>query len=105
MGEQIKILDLAENLIRLSGFVPHEDIKIEFTGLRPGEKLYEELFDKSEKMVLTTHEKLSVAVPSDIPSREALLEHINTLRRIVEDNSVEDLIEEIQTIVPNFRRP
>jgi len=104
MGEQIKILDLAENLIRLSGYVPYEDIKIEFTGLRPGEKLYEELFDESEKMILTPHEKLSVAVPCEGPTNEALSEHINTLYRIVTDNSVEELIAEIQKIVPNFKR-
>lgn len=104
MGEQIKILDLAENLIRLSGFVPYEDIKIEFTGLRPGEKLYEELFDESEVMVPTFHEKLKIAIPNNVPSPDALLRHITALDRIITTSSLDELIPEIQKIVPNFKR-
>lgn len=62
MGEQIKILDLAKNMITLSGLVPEKDIKIVFTGLRPGEKLYEELFDSEEKILPTSHEKINMAI-------------------------------------------
>ncbi len=103
MGEQIKIVDLAENFIRLSGFVPHEDIKIEFTGLRPGEKLYEELFDDTEKVITTFHDKLRVAVSDKIPTMENLAAHISTLEHIVSNNSVDEIIPEIRKIVPNFR--
>lgn len=104
MGEQIKIVDLAENLIRLSGFVPHEDIRIEFTGLRPGEKLYEELFDESEKVSTTAHEKLRKALPDKIPSRQELTLHLSELERILADNATEELVPELQKLVPNFKK-
>ena len=61
MGEPVKIVYLAEQLIRLSGKIPGEDIEIEYTGLRPGEKLYEELFHESEALVATGHEKIHLA--------------------------------------------
>lgn len=104
MGEQIKIIDLAENLIRLSGFIPYEDIQIEFTGLRPGEKMYEELFDESEKMTPTFHEKLRSAIPQSVPSMDELSRHISSLEQIISNNSVDEVIAEIKKIVPNFRR-
>jgi len=61
MGEPVKIAYLAEQLIRLSGKKPGEDIEIAYTGLRPGEKLYEELFHESEKLAGTTHPKILLA--------------------------------------------
>ncbi len=61
MGESVKILDLAKKMIRLSGFLPDIDIKIEFTGLREGEKLYEELLNNKEKTIPTHHEKILIA--------------------------------------------
>ena len=60
MGEPIRIVDLAENMIRLAGKVPYEDIDIEFTGLRPGEKLIEELNRKSEGLIATSSQKMNV---------------------------------------------
>ena len=62
MGKQIKIINLARNMIALSGLVPDKDIKIVFTGLRPGEKLYEELFDADEKILPTSHKKINMAI-------------------------------------------
>ncbi len=102
MGRQIKIVDLAENLIRLSGFIPYKEIKIKFIGLRPGEKLYEELFDKSEKVIPTSYAKLRMAVPTP-PSIEDLNEFISTLKRIVQNNYIDEVIPEIQKIVHNFK--
>jgi FlaA1/EpsC-like NDP-sugar epimerase len=67
MGEPVKIVDLARNLILLSGLKPDEDIKIQFTGMRPGEKLYEELSTLLEDTAPTTHEKIRVYVGSGMP--------------------------------------
>jgi FlaA1/EpsC-like NDP-sugar epimerase len=104
MGEQIKIVELAENIIRLSGFIPHKEIKIEYTGLRPGEKMYEELFDESEKAIPTSREKLRIAVPTP-PSIEDLNEVISELKRIVKNNCADEVIPAIQKIVHNFKSP
>ncbi|MDH5203104.1 MAG: polysaccharide biosynthesis protein [Nitrospirota bacterium] len=102
MGEQIKIIDLAENLIRLTGFIPYEDIKIKFTGLRPGEKLYEELFDESETVVPTFHGKLRIAIP-EIPSVDNINKHILELEQVVLSNAFDKVVPVIQRIVPNFK--
>jgi FlaA1/EpsC-like NDP-sugar epimerase/lipopolysaccharide/colanic/teichoic acid biosynthesis glycosyltransferase len=102
MGEQIKICDLAENFIRLSGFIPHKEIKINYCGLRPGEKLYEELFDKSEKMMPTSHGKLNIAIPAGVPPMSMLEQHLHELEEAVNEYSVERVITEIQRIVPSF---
>jgi len=102
MGEPVNISDFAENAIRLSGFIPEEDIKIEYTGLRPGEKLYEELFDESERIVPTSHDKLRIAVTTPPPPEEveALL---STLDAIVRSGSSDSLAPAIQRLVPGFR--
>jgi FlaA1/EpsC-like NDP-sugar epimerase len=100
MGEPIKITDLAENFIRLSGFTPHKEIKIRFTGMRPGEKLYEELFDESEQIVPTFHEKLMMAVPQ-LPSAEFLAHHILELEQVVRNYSVDEVSSIMRKILPN----
>lgn len=102
MGEQIKIGALAENLIRLSGFIPNKEIKIKYTGLRPGEKLYEELFDKSEKTTPTFHHKFKMAIP-EIPSYDLLMKYISELENIVQNNELDKIIPTIKKIVPNFQ--
>lgn len=66
MGEPVRILDLARNMIRLSGFEPDKDIKIEFTGLRPGEKLYEELLIDEENLTKTSNNRIFVAQPMEV---------------------------------------
>ena len=98
MGEQIRIVDLAENLIRLAGFIPHKEIKIEYTGLRPGEKMFEELFDKSEKLIPTSHKKISEIIPV-VPDAEVLKGHLIRLQHIVQNNSDNDVRGEVLEIV------
>jgi FlaA1/EpsC-like NDP-sugar epimerase len=102
MGEAIKIEDLAENVIRLSGFIPNKEIKIKYTGLRPGEKLYEELFDTTEEIVPSDSTKFQMAIPQ-LPSYDRLFKYIAELERIVELNDTEKVVPTIQKIVPNFQ--
>ncbi len=104
MGNQVKIVDLAENLIRLSGFVPYKEIKIKFTGLRPGEKLYEELFDESEKAISTSREKLRIASTA-CPSIEDIDGIISKLEYCVKHNQADQVIPILQELVYNFKSP
>jgi FlaA1/EpsC-like NDP-sugar epimerase len=66
MGEPVRIVDLARDLIRLSGFKPDEDIKIQYCGVRPGEKIYEELLTAEEGITTTKHERIYVSKPRSI---------------------------------------
>ncbi len=104
MGEQVRIADLAENFIRLSGFIPHKEIKIIYTGLRPGEKMYEELFDITEKKLPTFHSKLMMAIP-EIPDSEVLYQSIDDFERIAREYRADEVMAAIQKIVPNYSNP
>ncbi len=101
MGKPIKILDLAEEVIRLSGFVPHEDIQIIFTGLRPGEKLHEELLLVGEGVKKTTHEKICIATAENYDS-ENLSRQLDELFVSARAMQLRELIELLQRIVPEF---
>ncbi|MBI5102995.1 MAG: polysaccharide biosynthesis protein [Nitrospirae bacterium] len=103
MGEQIRIVELAENVIRFSGFIPYEDIQIEFTGLRPGEKLYEELFDSTEKVAETHNEKIRAAIPEYRPTRDDLNMYLTRLEHVLKTADIDDLHRTLGKIVPNFR--
>ncbi len=99
MGEPVKILDLAKDLIRLSGYEPGEDIKIKFTGLRPGEKLYEELMLAEEGITATRHSKIFVGKPLDIDHGE-LLRKLETLEAAIGDE--EKIRQVMAMIVPTY---
>ncbi len=102
MGKPVKILDLAENLIRLSGFKPYEDIQIEFTGLRPGEKLYEELLMDEEGLQSTANQKIHIGRPLSFDEAE-FLSVLEQLRTQMDDDK-NDLKPLIKRLVPTFRQ-
>ena len=103
MGEPVKIYDLAKNLIRLSGYKPDEDIKIEICGLRPGEKLYEELLMDEEGLTNTSHDKIFVGKPIDI-EREELAGYLQELEDAVKTNDNEKIKATIEKVVPTYHR-
>lgn len=107
MGEPVKIMDLAENLIRLSGFTPYEDIDIVITGLRPGEKLYEELLLSEEGINHTTHNKIFIGHPIAITAelQEILTDSKKFEETIYSLRSLSDsqVQEWVKTMVPNYK--
>jgi FlaA1/EpsC-like NDP-sugar epimerase len=102
MGEPVKVLEVAINLIRLSGLEPHKDIKIKFVGLRPGEKLYEELFSEDEPMMPTHHPKISIAQIAD-KDFEKIYTRIERILETLYDLTEKNVIEEMQEIVPGYQ--
>lgn len=100
MGEPVKILDLAKNLILLSGHKPDEDIRIEFTGLRPGEKLYEEMLMEEEGLQNTENQLIHIGKPIEL-DEEKFLEQLRQLKDYVEGEP-EDIRSYIQDIVPTY---
>lgn len=101
MGEPVKISYLAEQLIRLAGKEPGEDIAIEYTGLRPGEKLYEELFHASEELTKTEHEKLFKARFRKIDWEE-LLQTMRMLHKATATYNTDELFVLLKNLVPEF---
>jgi FlaA1/EpsC-like NDP-sugar epimerase len=103
MGKPVKILDLAENMIRLSGLIPYKDIDIKEVGLRPGEKLYEELLIKTE--TLTKTENKMIFIERDEPlSREEIEQKLSRLREVV--NADREIIRQVmRELVPTYFDP
>ena len=101
MGTPIKIDDMARDLIRLSGFEPDVDIKIEYVGLRPGEKLYEELITEGENIVPTHHEKIMVlkGVECDLPFLNGQIDELFELAGEQQENKIKSKLKEI---VPEY---
>ena len=100
MGRSIRIVDLAEKMIRLSGKIPNKDIKIVFTGLRPGEKLYEEVLTESAKTLPTYHPKIVIA-KEDLPCPDTLEEILSSFKSIYRLDRNE-VVEKLKSIVPGF---
>ncbi|WKY46949.1 nucleoside-diphosphate sugar epimerase/dehydratase [Eubacteriaceae bacterium ES3] len=102
MGKPVKIYDLAVDMIKLSGLKLGEDIEIEIIGLRPGEKLYEELLMDEEGLKGTAHDKIRVGHPLDIDINE-FLDSVEGLKDWLKDSDHDRLLLEVQKILPNYR--
>jgi FlaA1/EpsC-like NDP-sugar epimerase len=101
MGEPVRIIDLAEELIKLSGLIPYEDIDLVYTGLRPGEKLYEELLIAGEGIMPTIHEKIRISssVSKDLDVVNAELNH---LLKIAKETDIAGIVRCLSRLVPDF---
>jgi len=94
-------VELARQLILLSGLKPDEDIRIQFVGLRPGEKLYEELQLADERMVATGHEKIMVFAGNSLPFEQAI-RHLAALRKACENRDLRAMLLEFKDLVPDY---
>lgn len=102
MGKPVKIIDLARKMIKLAGFKPDKEIKIKIVGLRPGEKLYEELLNDTAKTLPTHHEKIMIA--EDVfDDYEAVTNGIHDLIDISEINTNTEIVSKMKLIVPEFK--
>jgi FlaA1/EpsC-like NDP-sugar epimerase len=102
MGKPVKIVHLAEKMIKLSGLVPDKDIKIVFTGLRPGEKLYEELLNNGEDDIPTHHEKIKISKVITY-SYNNVIKVINDLITLHKNNDDREIVKKMKEIVPEYR--
>jgi FlaA1/EpsC-like NDP-sugar epimerase len=102
MGEPVKIVDLAEELISLSGLTPHEDIEIVFTGLRPGEKLFEELLVAGEGVKPTLHQKIKVLESLEY-DLETIVSAVDRLASVAALADIQGVMDSLQHLVPEFQ--
>jgi len=103
MGQPVKILDLAEKMIRLAGYVPYQDIQIKEIGLRPGEKLYEELHLNKEEVVSTPNNLIFVTKPMSIP-KDKVMKELDELAQVIKKPQVDDqeIIDVLTRVVENY---
>lgn len=104
MGKPVKILDLAENMIRMEGYIPYQDIDIVEIGLRPGEKLYEELLMKNENLTKTDNDMIFVEHDRAL-TRAQMEENLKLLRKAGEDGTPEAVYSAIRATVPTYKTP
>ena len=101
MGESVKIDDLARRMIRLAGFIPDEDIKVQYTGLRPGEKLYEEVLANNENTLPTSHTRIRIAKVREYDYDDAL-SYVNELERLSREVEIPQMVRLMKQVVPEF---
>ena len=101
MGEPVRIMDLAKNLIRLSGYTPGEDIEIEIIGLRPGEKLYEEILMQEEGLKETENKMIFIGQPIEM-DEDGFLEKVEKLGEAANQDS-EDIRSLVKELVPTYQ--
>ena len=102
MGTSVKIAELAKKMIRLSGLIPNQDIAIEYSGLRPGEKLYEELLNDLENTVPTHHSKIMIAKTREY-NFETINKHIEELIQLSCEYKDMQVVIKMKEIVPEFK--
>jgi FlaA1/EpsC-like NDP-sugar epimerase len=102
MGDPVRILDLAKSMIRLAGLVPDEDIEIRIVGLRPGEKLFEELANQVENMLPTYHEKIKI-FQGPRPSRDSVKFWLLELEALLAARNAEGIVSHLKELVPEYR--
>ena len=104
MGKPVKIYDLAMDLIKLSGLEPNRDIKVKVTGLRPGEKLYEELLMSEEGLLETTHNKIHIGKPT-FDDMDVLKAKLEELKKILSEDDTQVIKNKMKEIVPTYKEP
>jgi FlaA1/EpsC-like NDP-sugar epimerase len=102
MGEPVRIVDLARNMIRLAGMVPGKDIQIEFTGLRPGEKLYEELITAGENILPTYHKKINIFESRSTVDPQFMEQWVDTLRHILLRRDHAGVVRHLASLIPEY---
>jgi len=102
MGEPVRIVDLARNLILLSGLQPDRDIKIDFTGIRPGEKLHEELNLEDENLLATCHERIRSCVPVYSVDSQQINSCLRSLEEMVSDRNVSGVLSLLKAMIPDY---
>ncbi|TJZ60467.1 polysaccharide biosynthesis protein [Sphingobacterium olei] len=102
MGKSVKIVDLAVKMIKLSGYIPYQDIDIKFTGLRPGEKLYEELLNDLENTLPTHHQKIMIAKVRE-NNFDSINQQISILFEVIKTQNNLNIVRQMKAIVPEFK--
>ena len=101
MGEPVRIFDLATKMVKLAGYEPNKDIHIEFTGLRPGEKLYEELLNDKEEVIPTHHKKILIAKVQENNQKD-VMEDIMKLIDLANECRDEEVVKQMKFILPEY---
>lgn len=102
MGKPVKIIDLAKKMIQLAGFEPNKDIEIKIIGLRPGEKLYEELLNDTSKTLPTHHEKIMIAMEEE-EDFDLIITNVNQLIDLSVNDEDISIVQQMKKIVPEFK--